>query len=81
VPKTNMCKREVPHAQIGRLLAGAAAMKKGSATEHIAASLGCSMNTARSRIRHPGDLKVSELTRLAKDLEIPIAELREAIRY
>lgn len=80
MPRTNMCKREVPHAQLGRLLAGAA-VTNNVKTEGIAAALGCSENTARSRLRHPGDLTVSELTRLAKDLRIPIDELRAAIRY
>ena len=73
--------REIPHARLGRLLAGAAAVKGWSLTSEVATCLKCSENTARSRIRNPGDLKVSELTRLGKDLDIPIDELRAAIRY
>ena len=75
-----MCKREVPHAQLGRLLAGAAAVQKVGADE-MGVMLGCCGKTARSRVRNPGDLTVSELTRLGKKLNIPIDELRAAIRY
>lgn len=80
MPKTNLCKREIPHAQLGRLLAGAAVIQKKS-SEDVARMIGRCENTARSRMRHPGDLTVNELVRLAKGLEIPIAELRDAIRY
>jgi len=80
MPKTNLCKREVPHAQLGRLLAGAAVVQKVGA-EEMGAMIGCCGKTARSRVRNPGDLTVSELTRLAKRLNIPIDELRAAIRY
>jgi len=80
MPKTNLCRREVPHAQLGRLLAGAATVQ-GADAERIGRAIGKCGKTARERIRHPGDLTVSELTRLAKDLEIPIDELRAAIRY
>lgn len=80
MPRTNLCRREVPHAQLGRLLAGYAATQRAS-TAKIASYLGRSENTARARIRNPGDLTVSELTRLGKDLRIPIEELRAAIRY
>lgn len=81
MPRTNLCKREVPHERLGRLIAGAAAMKKGSVTAQVASILHVSENTARARIRHPGDLTVSDVTALGKGLEIPIAELRDAIRY
>ena len=76
MPRTNLCKRETPHSQLG----GAAAVANVNA-EAMAAAIGRSENTARSRIRHPGDLTVSELTRLGKALNIPIDELRAAIRY
>ncbi|MBR2581762.1 MAG: hypothetical protein IKD61_00055 [Oscillospiraceae bacterium] len=72
--------REVPHAQLGRLLAGAAVVQDVGA-EEIGVMIGCCGKTARSRLRNPGDLTVSELTRLGKRLGIPIDELRAAIRY
>ena len=72
--------REVPHAQLGRLLAGAAVVQDVGA-EEIGVMIGCCGKTARSRLRNPGELTVSELTRLGKRLGIPIEELRAAIRY
>ena len=80
MPRTNMCKREVPHAQLGRLLAGAAAVQRADA-DRLGRALGKCGKTARERIRNPGDLTVSELVAVAKDLRIPIDELRAAIRY
>lgn len=80
MPRTNLCKREVPHARLGQLIAGAAFMRHMN-TEQLAAAIGKSENTVRARLRAPGELTVSELTRLGRKLEIPIDELRAAIRY
>lgn len=80
MPRTNLCRREVPHAQLGQLIAGAAFMRKKN-TEQLAAAIGRSENTLRARLRNPGELTVSELTRLGRKLEIPIDELRAAIQY
>ena len=80
MPRTNLCKRETPHAQIGRLIIGAIGVRPNPAAD-AAAILRCSENTARARLRHPGDLTVSELTSLCKGLNIPISDLRDAIRY
>lgn len=80
MPRTNLCRRETPHAQLGQLLAGRAFMKHMN-TETLAAAIGKSENTVRARLRNPGELTVSELTRLGRKLEIPIDELRGAIRY
>lgn len=80
MPRTNLCKREVPHARLGQLIAGAAFMRKIN-TEQLAAAIGKSENTVRARLRAPGELTVSELTRLGRKLEIPIDELRAAIQY
>lgn len=80
MPKTNLCKYIDPHAQLGRLLAGAAAVQ-GADAERIGRAMGKCGKTARARIRHPSDLTVSELVAVAKDLRIPIDELRAAIRY
>ena len=80
MPRTNLCKVEVPHAQLGRLISGYAAQRRAP-TAKLASYIGKSENTTLSRIRHPGDLTVSEIVALCKGLEIPIAELRDAIRY
>ena len=80
MPKTNLCKHVEPHAQLGRLIIGAIGVRPNPAAD-AAAILKCSENTARARLRHPGDLTVSELTRLCKGLGIPIADVRDAIRY
>lgn len=80
MPRTNLQTRQPPHAQLGQLIAGAAFMRRMS-TADLAAAIGRSENTARTRLKNPGDLTVSELTRLGRTLGIPIDELRAAIRY
>ena len=80
MPRTNLCKREVPHAQLSRLIVGAIGLSPNPAAE-AAAILHVSENTARARLRCPGDLTVSELISICRGLHIPIDELRAAIRY
>lgn len=80
MPKTKLGSRLPPHAKLGQLLAGTVALR-GETAADVAAILDCCENTARSRIRNPGDLTVDELTRLGRKMGIPIADLRDAIRY
>lgn len=80
MPRTNLCRREKPHAQLGRLLAGAAWDRK-IGMEAIGATIGRNRNTASARMHDPGSLTVDELVRLGRKLQIPIEELRAAIRY
>jgi len=80
MPKTNLCKREVPHAQLARLIIGFLGLRHNPAAD-VAAILGCSENTARSRLKNPGEMTVSELTSLGRGLHIPIEDLRASIRY
>lgn len=72
--------RPQPHEKLGLLLGGTCFQRDLGAAD-VGRILGCCETTARSRLRHPGDLTVDELTRLAKRLEIPIDDLRAAIRY
>lgn len=81
MPRTNLCKREEPHARAGALIAGAAVQQNRS-IESLAPDMGCkSGSTARNRIRHPGKLTLSEYTALCRALHIPIEDARAAIRY
>lgn len=80
MPRTKLQMRQPPHAQLGRLLAGAAFMRKMTAAD-LCGSIGKSENTMRSRMKNPGELTVDELVRLGRKLGIPIDELRAAIRY
>ncbi len=80
MPRTNLCKREIPHQRVGALIAGAAIQQDMSIGD-LGPIIGASANTARARIKAPGELTLSELTRLGKCLGIPIEELRAAIRY
>ena len=80
MPKTNLCKREVPHAQLARLIIGFLGLRHNPAAD-VAAILNCSENTARSRLKNPGEMTVSELTSLGRGLHIPIEDLRASIRY
>ena len=80
MPKTKLQKPRVAHEDLGLLLGGVCFQRDLSAAE-VGRILGCCETTARSRLRHPGDLTVDELTRLARRLEIPIDKLRAAISY
>lgn len=80
MPKIKYLKPEAPQAAVGRLIAGYASQRKAS-TAKLASYIGRSENTVLSRIRNPGDLTLLEATTLCKRLDIPIAELRDAIRY
>ena len=80
MPKVKYLKPETPQAKVGRLIAGYATQRRAS-TAQLASYIGRSENTVLSRIRNPGDLTLTEVTALCRKLEIPIAELREAIRF
>ena len=80
MPRTNLCKREVPYAWLGRLIIGFLGLRHNP-TADVAAILRCSENTARARLRNPGDLTVAELMSICRGIGIPIDELRAAIRY
>lgn len=49
--------------------------------ERVAGILGCSLPTARKRIREPKGMPVDELLRLTRGLGIPLEEVRAAITY
>lgn len=80
MPRTNLCQREKPHQRVGALIAGAA-ISRGYTIGALGPIICASENTARSRIRNPGSLTVDELVKLGRKLQIPIDELRAAIRY
>ena len=80
MPKTKLQTRLPTHARLGALINGTLSMQRRG-TADVAAWLRCSRPTAASRLRHPGDLTVDELTRLGKSAGIPIDELRAAISY
>ena len=80
MPRTNLCRREVPHARIGTLIAGAA-VQLGYSMGDLGTIIGKSENTARARIKAPGELTLSEYVALCRKLHIPIADARDAIRY
>ena len=80
MPRTNMCKREVPHARIGTMLAGAAFSEKLT-QDDMSAAIGVTPKTLRARLKNPGDLTIDEYVRLCRKLHIPIADARDAIRY
>lgn len=80
MPRTNLCKREIPHARIGSLIAGAA-MQQRISIGALGEIIGASPNTARARIKTPGSLTIDEYCALCRKLGIPIADARDAIRY
>ena len=80
MPRTNLCKREVPHARIGALIAGAA-FTENVTLDALSASIGKTPKTLRARLKNPGELTLSEYVALCRKLHIPIADARDAIRY
>ena len=80
MPRTNLCKREVPHARAGTLIAGAALQQRRSIGS-LGPAIGVSENTIRARIKAPGNLTLNEYTALCRELHIPIEDARAAIRY
>lgn len=80
MPRTNLCKREAPHARIGALLAGAA-FTESATLDALSAAIGKTPKTLRARLKNPGELTIDEYVRLCRKLHIPIADARDAIRY
>ena len=80
MPRTNLCRREVPHARIGALIAGAA-FTENVTLDALSASIGKTPKTLRARLKNPGELTLSEYVALCRKLHIPIADARDAIRY
>jgi len=80
MPKTKLQTRQPPHAKLAVLLNGTVAVQELT-TNDVAQMMGVSPPTALSRLRHPGNLTVDELTRLGKRAGIPIEDLRGAITY
>lgn len=80
MPRTNLCKREQPHARIGALIAGAL-IQGGYSAGDVGAIIGKSPNTGRARVKNPGELTIDEYVRLCRKLQIPIADARDALRY
>ena len=80
MPRTNLCKREIPHARIGALIAGAA-FTENVTLDALSASIGRTPKTLRARLKNPGELTLAEYVALCRKLHIPIADARDAIRY
>lgn len=80
MPRTNLCRREIPHARIGALIAGAA-FTENVTLDALSASIGKTPKTLRARLKNPGELTLSEYVALCRKLHIPIADARDAIRY
>ena len=80
MPRTNLCKREIPHQRVGALIAGAAIQQDMSIGD-LGPIIGASANTARARMKNPGKLTIDEYVRLCRKLHIPVADARDAIRY
>lgn len=80
MPRVNLNRKNDPQAKLGILLQGCIKQQRLT-LEDVGHTIGASDDTARRRMRNPGDLTVSELVSLAKALHIPIDDLRAAIRY
>ena len=67
-------KTEMPFVKMRRLLLGYELDAVA-----LSAIIGCSYNTARSRIDHPEKLTLAELDAISKKGHVPMDELRSAI--
>lgn len=54
---------------------------QGKKTAHLAPILDCAPSTVYSRMEDPGSFTLDEIIKLGRGLNIPIDELRQAIRY
>lgn len=70
-----MKRAEIPFAPVQRLLRG-----YGLTAVQLAAILGCSYNTAASRLRNPSLLTLRELELVSVRGGIPMDEVRAAIK-
>ena len=80
MPRTNLCKREIPHQRVGALIAGAA-FTADLTQDDLSAVIGVTPKTLRARMKNPGKLTIDEYVRLCRKLHIPVADARDAIRY
>lgn len=68
-------RRETPFAEMQRLLRG-----YGLNGPKMAVAMGCSENTAKKRIDNPGLLTLNDLENISRRAQIPMDEIRGAIR-
>lgn len=80
MPKTNLCKPKQPHVKLGILLNGACLLAGMNAID-VGKVIGRCEATALDRMRHPGNLSVDELLKVAKAANVPIDDLRAALQY
>lgn len=79
MPRTNLG-RDLAGEKIVALIWGAAAVN-GLTNEQLGEKAKISRDTLRRRKVKPEDLTLGELRRLGRALNIPVDELRAAIRY
>lgn len=79
MPRT-ILERQKPDSKLMMLILGKAAVRKLNKTQ-LAQMAGCSANTMYSRAENPDSMTLGELLGVAKGMDIPIDELRQAITY
>lgn len=80
MPKLRVPEDRKRFLPLSRLVNGAVATAKLS-NDDVGAAIGKSRETARTRLMHPEEMSLKELVALSKKADIPIDELRSAIRY
>lgn len=80
MPKTLLGKKKIRHEKLAKLLWGEMG-DKGVSPADLGCIMGVSANTARRRMNAPGEFTLDELLDICRGLDIPIAELREAITF
>jgi len=80
VPRTILDKRRLPHEKLVKLIWGELG-PRGYTPVELAEIMGVTPNTARKRMREPGDFTLDELLKICRGLDIPLDALRAAITY
>lgn len=68
-------KRDKPFVTVSRLL-----LAYGLSASRLASIIGCSYNTARSRLDNPSTLTLGELETVSLKAHVPMEEIRASIR-
>lgn len=67
--------KDIPFVNVRRLLLG-----YDVTTSNLARILGCSYNTAKTRMNHPSTFSLAELEQVSLKGHVPMDEIRNAIR-
>ena len=80
MPRTKLCARDGPYRKLGLLINGHAKVE-GKRLDELGHILGVCSKTAGEYMKNPERMRVEQLLKLARNLHIPIEDLRDGVRY